>query len=153
MNFCSRRPRTWTFLLACLLLFGCSPVGKVQDLVVTFDGESCQYKGPEVIREGKAVIVLNNLTSDRFVHIHVAKLDEGKTWQDFVDYVAELAPSSVRRPAWISQLRTDSVEDNPDAMEYSLGPGMHVIYCMRHDKQVNDIPNGVWPAAPLDVRP
>ncbi len=119
--------------------------------MVTFDGKTCQYQGPEVIRGDKAVIVLNNPTNDRFVHMHVDKLDEGKTWQDYVDYVGP--GTSLDAPPWISEERAGSVEGNPDAQEISLRPGMHVIVCARHAGVVNDIPNGVWLSAPFDVRP
>ncbi len=30
---------------------------------ITFDGDTCQYKGPEAFGEGEIVIVLNNLTA------------------------------------------------------------------------------------------
>ena len=161
MNLSSRLGIVCIFLLAVLLVVGCSSRDEVQDLGLSFDGERCQYEGPEVIREGKVVIVFNNPTNDRFVHLHFTKLDEGKTWQDMVEYIGE--GDKISLPPWARLISPTSVDGDTSSKrhepryfrewEFSLEPGLHAIVCARHVGVVEDVPNGIWPAAPIEVRP
>ena len=124
-----------------------TPTPEVPVVDLTFDGQSCQYEGPEVVHEGKLVIVVNDLTDDPAFHMHVFKIDEGKTWQDMLDYIGE--PGTYVPPVpWASSVGIGAlVEDNPNARRFTLTPGMHGIVCALH----NGGPEGIWPAAPFEV--
>ncbi len=116
---------------------------------VTFDGDRCQYKGPEVIDEGEVVIVLNNLTDSTVAHLHLLKLDEGKTQQDLVEYVGDAIDKPP--PPWASLIpRSEFVEGSPSKRtdKYLFKPGSHAIVCGEH------LTFPIRIAAPLfDVRP
>ena len=66
--------------LAAIFIVGCSAKVEVEaievteDLIVTFDGSSCKYDGPQVIREGEITMIMNNL-SDSPAGLDFAKLD------------------------------------------------------------------------------
>ena len=146
MNHKSRPPMICSILLACMFLFGCSPEGEIRDLVVTYDGETCQYEGPESIVQGEVTVVLNNLTDSRYVHLHVVKLDEGKTRQDLVEYIGEAIEVS---PApWVSEIYgVGTTEGDRKVREFLLEPGIHFIVCGEH----RTFPYRI--AAPLEVKP
>ncbi len=98
---------------------------------VTFDGDRCQYKGPEAIGEGEVVTVLNNLTDSSAVHLHVGKHDEGKTLQDIVEYVGDAI--SIGPPPWVSEIfRSELVEGSPRTEKWLLEPGTYHIVCAEH---------------------
>jgi len=134
---------TYFFALLFLWLAGCSslqaetqvtpvvPVEVTEDLVLTFDGESCQYDGPELILEGEIVIGLNNLTEDG-LFFEVQKLDEGKTWQDMLDYFGEpgsKAPGGP--PTWALIIDIQPVVTNFAAMKITLVPATYGVICVQ----------------------
>ena len=61
--------------------------GEVQPIEVTFDGERCVYEGPGEIAEGHVFITLNNPTNHQDIHLHIHKIEEGKTSQDAIAYL------------------------------------------------------------------
>ena len=63
-------------------------VVNVDEITVIFEAENCSYDGPTVIREGELSVFFNNLT-DSTVGFRIYKLDDGKTWQDFLDHYSE----------------------------------------------------------------
>jgi len=118
-------------------------------VVLTFDGETCHYEGPKVVTEGDlAVTLINNTDLDATWWIH--RLDEGKTWQDMLDYIG-LPGSDVHPPPWASGgIITAPVSDNPNARVYTLKRGLYAIsYCTCYELSG---PRGVWPGALLEVR-
>ena len=159
MNLSSRLWVILFLLLPALLLFGCSLPTRVQDIEITFDGESCQYDGPESIIEGEILIVLNNLTDHEFLHLHVFEFVLGKTWQDFVEHLD--GPTSVPGPmSGTISLRPISIDGDFEFgtrrqerynrnWKYIIEPGSFGIVCAAH----LDVPRGVWLAAPLEVGP
>ena len=72
------------------MVVGCSAnvdveaVEVTEDFIVTFDGSSCKYDGPKVIREGEITLIMDNHT-DTPVGLDLAKLDDDKTWQDILN--------------------------------------------------------------------
>ena len=116
-----------------------------QDIVVTFDGEECIYDGPGAVSEGERVITIKNI-SDYNPQLVVRKLDEGKTWQDILDYYG--TPGSSPRE-WLPEV-SDVIKDktlvqvNPDAWKYQLEEGLYGIFCQSWISS--------WPAAPLEVK-
>jgi len=63
------------------------------DAVVTSDGTSCIYEGPEVVPIGELTLMIEN-ESDGAVVLAVVTLDEGKTFEDIDDW------PSVNKPPW-----------------------------------------------------
>ena len=159
MNLSSRLRVILCFLISGLLLFGCSPAAGVQDIEITFDGERCQYEGPEAIVEGQVVMILNDPTDHENLHLHVATFAEGKTWQDLVKFYEELGQidTDVGPPQWVGDIEPTSVDGDPSKRfqkryfrewEFSLEAGSYGIMCAAHRGVKGD-----WLAAPLEVRP
>jgi hypothetical protein len=139
------------FCVVLAFLVGCTPTVEPREVVLTFGGETCQYKGPEVISEGELTITINNET-DYEVDLWMVRLEEGRTWQDMLDYIG-LPGSYVHPPSWSSWggIMTAPVPDNPDAAVYSLKEGLYAICCCTcYD--LSGRPRGVWPGASLEVR-
>lgn len=139
--------RSYLMMLAILatsmvVIAGCKPVDTAQELVVTFNGEDCRYEGPDSVYEGTHAISLNNET-EMHVSLGVLKLDEGRSWQDVVDYYAS---GAIDYASWMSSTMTGPSQDDPDAREYSLSEGLHAIMCWTL------IPQAVMPVAALDVK-
>jgi hypothetical protein len=140
------RIKVWTLCVAVVIVLslgGCKSGDMDQDIILTFDGEECKYDGPSVVTAGDRVMTLKN-TTEHESQLIVVKLDEGKTWQDMIDFVGE--PGSA--PGWlpgVSTVMTTFVPDNPEAREYSLQDGLYAIFCV-------DIEDRIWPGAPLEVK-
>jgi hypothetical protein len=137
------------FLVALLLVTACVSTAVDQPIQVTFDGQSCQYSGPEFVEEGNVVIELKNL-SESYVELEIARIEEGKTWQDLLDYIGEPGNTGTSLPTWVSHVYIRVVPDNPDAREYAFKPGLHSIVCL---SQNGGVEFAIWPGASLDVRP
>jgi len=157
MNLSPRLRVILFFSLPGLLLFGCSPAAGVQDIEITFDGERCQYEGPEVIVEGQVVVVLNNPTDHEFLHIHLGEFVQGKTWQDLVEYQGG-STLNLGSPLWMYLALPESVDGDDSGAarggdryfrewEFSLDPGNYGIVCAADDGN----PTGVWLAGPIEV--
>jgi hypothetical protein len=138
--------------LAAILIVGCTAKVEVEaievteDLIVTFDGSSCKYDGPQVIREGEITMIMNNL-SDSPVGLDLAKLDDDKTWQDMLDYIGEPG-SHKQRPYFITKENRRVVISDPRAAIFTPDPGFYVIVCY----QTTATGLGTYPGSPLEVR-
>ncbi len=137
---------------AVIFLVGCSTRNEIEaievteDLIVTFDGKTCEYDGPLVIREGEITMIMNNL-SDSKVTLDLAKLDDDKTWQDMLDYIGE--PGSLKqRPGFITKENRKPVISDFSAAIFNPGPGNYVIVCYQ------TVPTGLaaFPGSPLEVQ-
>lgn len=140
MNLLPRLALGCWSLLTVLLLVSCAQGEVVQNPVITFDGENCEYEGPEVVREGNLVFVFNNLSEDPGAHMHVNVLTEDATWEDILQLAAEGPIVSV--PGMGRELIAVSYEG--DTEEYPLKPGSYAIFCVVHAV-------GGWPASSLQV--
>ncbi len=138
--------------LAAIWVVGCSAKADVEaievteDLIVTFDGSSCTYDGPQVIREGEITMITDNL-SDSPVGLDLAKLDDDKTWQDMLDYIGEPG-SHKQRPYFITKENRRVVISDPRAAIFTPDPGFYVIVCY----QTTDTGLATYPGSPLEVR-
>ena len=143
--------------LPSLLMAGCSPSAGVQGIELTFDGEGCQYEGPEAFVEGQVVVVLNNPTDHEFLHIHLGEFVQGKTWQDLVEYQGGRT-LNLGSPLWMYGALPESVDGDDSGSargqekyarewDFSLDPGNYGILCAAHDGN----PTGVWLAGPIEV--
>lgn len=129
------------------LLTGCTAS---RDIVLTFDGETCHYEGPEVVTEGDVTITLLNET-DFEASLWMVKLDEGKTWQELLDYIGPPG-TSVEPPAWSSgNFIASKLPDKPNATLYTLNEGLYGICCCTCN-ELSEQNRGVWPGALLEVR-
>jgi hypothetical protein len=137
--------------LAAVWVVGCSAKADVEaievteDLIVTFDGSSCNYDGPQVIREGEITIIMDNL-SDSPVFADLAKLDDDKTWQDMLDYIGEPG-SNKHRPYFIKKENRRPVISDDRAAIFNPDPGFYVIVCY----QTTATGLGTYPGSPLEV--
>ena len=86
-------------------------------LELTFYGESCVYKGPEIVENGNATLILSN-ESEMPYKFNLIRLLEDKTYQDLIDYQGE-EPSSKAAPSWLSFY--------PGVLDY-VGPGQKYVW-------------------------
>jgi hypothetical protein len=132
-----------------IFITGCSSTIKPQEIVLTFDGKTCHYDGPNVITEGEVTIILNNET-EYVASLWAARLDEGRTWQEMLDYIGPPG-TSVELPSWSDgNMIAAKVPDNPNATVYTLREGLYAICCCTCWEFQG--PRGVWPGASLDVK-
>ena len=137
---------------AVIFLVGCSTkddieaINVTEDLIVTFNGKTCEYDGPLIIREGEITMIMNNL-SDSPVTLDLAELDDDKTWQDMLDYIGEPG-SNKQRPGWITKENRKPVISDPSAAIFSPDPGNYVIVCY----QTVQTGFATFPGSPLEVR-
>ena len=134
-----------------LLLTACSS-GEVADsdsrvIQLTFDGEQCIYEGPSVLSEGEVEVVFNNESSEETV-FWFGRLDEGRTTQDVIDYVAD--DPSADPPSWTVPVYEAGLAPGrplPLRAEAPVAPGLHNLVCG------SDSPPHVYFGGELTVTP
>ncbi len=139
-------------LIATMLMSSCSaaegnvePVD-VDELTVYFEPENCRYDGPEAITPGEITLTFDN-TTDANVLLRVYRLEEGKTWDDFVDHYRE-GKTGVTFPSWASIVSHGSDLSDLRLMIFDLEPGSYAMAC------AEILETGTWAnylAAPLVV--
>jgi len=80
-----RRVLLWT--LAALFLIGCSAAANDQ-LVVTFNENTCTYKGTSELSIGEHQFIVKNLINGN-LSVLVPRIAEGHTYQEFEERVEE----------------------------------------------------------------
>ena len=114
--------------LLFFLLIGCGQRAEDQGIELIYNGESCEYRGPESVIAGERVITLNNQTEGN-VDLLVEKLEEGKTWQDMLDWLGEPGSpmqgtaAADSRPSWFQPAEKTFVGDF-DGWQYTLEEGV-----------------------------
>lgn len=153
-------PWFFLFCLALACLPGCStveknpevepaPTSETREVTLKFDAKTCEYEGPEIIREGDLTISLLN-ESDYDASIWIVRIDDGKTWQDMLDYIGTPG-SNVHPPPWSSgSIMTTTSPNHLNARIYTLKQGLYAICCCTCGEATG--PRGVWPGAPLEVK-
>jgi len=122
-------------------------VETIERAEVTFNGENCNYEGPEVIREGKVVFSLNKTTSEGNVGFNLYKHEDGYKWQDVLDYYGE--PGSTGGwPEWYIDIEKSFVFSEPGAWEFPLDPGLYSVVVIA----TYDAGPVIFPCGPLNVR-
>jgi hypothetical protein len=135
-------------ILTSVALLGCTNGLKPNEATLSFDGTNCTYHGPDVVPAGDMKITLTN-TSEYDGDIWIVKLDEGRTWQEMLDFIG-VPGSNVHPPEWTDgTIIKGDVPDNPDAQIFQLSKGTYVINCCTCNEILG--PKGVWPGAPLEV--
>jgi hypothetical protein len=130
-------------LIGCLLLTlltGCAPASPE----LSFDGESCTYKGPTDLKTGPVKLFFLN---DSGVNAVVGLLRHAgdKTIQDMIDYIGE-EPSMKQSPSWGLIVLEERVPAGTSyTWEGSLKAGIHTVVCATIS------PPGVWFGTGLTV--
>ena len=133
---------------ATVLLTGCESLGKPPEITLTFDGKSCVYDGPASIKEGEVTVTLEN-KSEYELSLWAFKIEDGKTWQEVLDYIGPPG-SPVEPPDWSDSMLARDVPDKPNATLYTLKVGLYAICCCTCEEILG--PRGVWPGASLEVK-
>lgn len=139
-------------LILALLLSSCSQAEEsiapvdVDELTVTFEPEACIYNGPPAISPGELTLTFDN-TTEANVTFRIYKLEEGKTWDDFVDHYSE-GKTTTSFPSWASIVSHKPVISDPRLMIFDLEPGLYAMDCA-------EMLEGTWAnysGAPLVVK-
>jgi hypothetical protein len=136
------------FLLATISLSACICSSKPVTAVLTFDGATCTYEGPEEISSGDMKITLKN-SSEYEADIWIVKLDEGRTWQDILDYVGTPVSDVPPPPRVKNGATKQGIPNEPNAFNYSVDEGSSAIVLCR----CNEIlaPTQIWPRTAFEV--
>ena len=115
-------------------------------LELTFDGNSCLYKGPISIESGPIAFIYRN-ESEVLAATNLVKITEGKTLQDHIDYIGE-EPSEALKPDWAVEIPGVFEEIEPDESHFwegVLDSGIYDSVCFIFE------PWGVWRGSELTV--
>ena len=98
---------------------------------LTFDGEQCIYEGPSVLSagEGEVEVVFHNESSeDSFFNF--GRLDEGRTTQEIIDYIAD-DPTSDAPSWWFDVWVQTRIAANSSSIPVmrTVAPGLHNLVC------------------------
>jgi hypothetical protein len=98
---------------------------------LTSDGEQCIYEGPSVLSagEGQVEVVFHNESSEESF-FWFGRLDEGRTTQEMIDYIADdptAGPPSWTVDVWL-QARIDANSSSIPVMR-TVAPGLHNLVC------------------------
>lgn len=137
----------WIYLLGLVILVGCSGSSKEREAVINFDGETVQYQGPVEISPGDMKVTLNN-QSEYSLDVFFLELEDGKNWQDMLDYVG-IPGSDVPPPPWVTNSTKMGVANDPNAFIYPLQQGSYAVVLCR----CNEIlaPTQIWPVTAFEV--
>jgi hypothetical protein len=139
-------------LALLLLAIGASACRSDDDIIITFDGNECVFSGPSEVETGTHMITVKN-TTELTGWMRICRADEGKVWQDILDFEFTPDPNpegDLFWPTWCQEFPTSSVA-NADANhvlhEYKLlNEGQYFVIWEKNK------PEGAWPCAPLTVR-
>ena len=130
-----QKPIASLMAVGLLLLAACgsTEVADSDSRVVqlTFDGEQCIYEGPSVLSagEGQVEVVFHNESSEESF-FSFGRLDEGRTTQEMIDYIADdptAGPPSWTVDVWL-QARIDANSSSIPVMR-TVAPGLHNLVC------------------------
>ncbi len=98
---------------------------------LTFDGEQCIYEGPSVLSagQGQVEVVFHNESSEESF-FDFGRLDEGRTTQELIDYIAE-DPSRDAAPWDVRVWGQDRIAANSSSIPVmrTVAPGPHHLLC------------------------
>ena len=105
---------------------------------LTFDGKSCNYKGPTEAKKGPITLIFIN-KSDVLSAVNLVRHTGDETIQDMVDYIGE-EPDTKHHPNWTQEVGawgTVPAGEN-HVWEGVLEEGIHSMVCASLE------PLGVW---------
>ena len=102
-------------------------------LELSFDGESCVYKGPSDLKTGSATLLFLN-ESDQGAAVGFLKHYMDKRIQDAIDYFGE-GPSTRATPGWTLKLNVPGnvPPGQPETWNGVLEPGTYSMICGNWD--------------------
>jgi hypothetical protein len=135
-------------LIFALLMVACGGGDKAisdGELHLTFDGESCIYEGPTLLKAGPVTLHFIN-ESGVPAAVNLLKHEGDETIQDALEYIGE-EPSWKVRPNWTIELGTWEPVEPGESLQWEgdLEPGIHHIVCNR------TIPYRAWFGTGLTV--
>lgn len=137
---------SWKIYIDCVNYNAPPKVGiENRVLRLTFDGESCSYEGPTVLKAGPITLIFfNESKGTAAVNLVVHTGDE--TIQDAIDYIGE-EPTTKHHPYWTRELGTwkGVLPGERLTWEGDLEPGIYHMVCARFT------PFGVWFGTGLTV--
>ena len=103
-------------------------------ILVTYEAGECVYDGPSQFQAGDVEIRFVN-NSDDDVGLDFSRLDEGKTWDDYLAYVDsdEAASGSPEWVTTVAQLNrdTEGLENRGELVEEAtMIEGEHALTCI-----------------------
>ena len=115
-------------------------------LWLSFDGESCTYEGPTVLKTGRVTLLFLN-ESKGSAGRNLVRHTGDETIQDMIDYIGE-EPTTKHHPSWTRELGTwRSVPPGEShTWEGVLESGIHTMVCARL------VPLGVWHGGGFTVK-
>ena len=138
----------WICLIGLVILSGCSGSSNKREAVIYFDGETVQYQGPVEISPGDMKVTLNN-QSEYSLDVYFLELEDGKNWQDMLDFVGSPG-SNVPPPPWVTNSTKMGVADDTNTFIYPLQKGSYAVVLYR----CNEIlaPTQIWPVTAFEVK-
>ena len=140
-------------LIISILISGCSSneiseePAVVDEMIVTFKPENCEYVGPTVIQQGEIKVIFDNQTDKNLIYDFFL-LPDGKSWQDIVDNFSG-GNKNVGFPNWaIKQPGKINIKDSREKV-YNLEPGSYALAC------AEITPTGgwiTWLGSPIDIK-
>ena len=129
-----QKPMASLMAVGLLLLTACgsTEVADSDSRVVqlTFDGEQCIYEGPSVLSAGQGFEVVFHNESAEESFFWFGRLDEGRTTQEMIDYIA-VDPSS-HAPSWtVDVWLQERMAANSSSIPVmrTVAPGLHNLVC------------------------
>lgn len=137
---------SWKIYIDCLNYNAPPKVGiENRVLRLTFDGESCSYEGPTVLKAGPVTLLFFN-ESKGVATVYLVMHTGDETIQDAIDYVGE-EPSKKHAPSWTRELGIWKVVFSGESFTWkgNLEPGIYHMVC------ASPMPYGVWFGTGLTV--
>jgi hypothetical protein len=114
------------------------------ELLLTFDGDSCTYEGPTLLKAGPVTLIFFN-ESEGAAAVNLVRHTGDETIQDMIDTFEE-EPSTGHAPSWTREIHSKGVPHGEShTWEGAMEPGIHSMVCIRLG------PMGVWFGTGLTV--
>ncbi len=101
------------------------------ELILTFDGESCTWQYPTVLKAGPVTLLFFN-ESEGSAAVNLVRHTGDETIQDMIDYIGE-EPSTKHYPSWTQELGTWKSVPPGESLTWEgvLEPGIYTMGCAR----------------------
>lgn len=100
-------------------------------LELTFNGESCTYKGSTDLKSGPVTLLFNN-ASEKMASANLLKHTGDQTIQDAIDYIGE-GPTTKHHPYWTEEIQgvwTFINAGDSHTFKGDLEPGIYHVVCV-----------------------
>jgi len=134
-------------LVCAVVLVASCATDSDESLRLTFDGETCVYKGPTVLTAGPVELTFVNETSDAVAQVNLARVTGDQTAQDIIDHIGgDGTPSE--KPAWALDVVRKSAPPSGGTYlwEGDLEASNYILVCLGYNPGL-----GVWYGSWLTV--